>query len=62
MNHLISMTILHNMRNYDFNRDRDHRDSDYRDRERTERDHRDRERLRKSDAPVVRLQNLMNGC
>ena len=37
------------------NRDRDHRDSDYRDRERIERDHRDRERLRKSDAPVVRL-------
>ena len=56
------MTILHNMRNYDFNRDRDHRDSDYRDRERTERDHRDRERLRKSDAPVVRFLNSMNGC
>ena len=42
--------------------DRDHRDSDYRDRERTERDHRDRERLRKSDAPVVRFLNSMNGC
>ena len=50
------------MRTYDINRDRDHRDSDYRDRERTERDHRDRERPRKSDAPVVRLLNSMNGC
>ena len=59
---MISLTIYYNMRTYDINRDRDHRDSDYRDRERTERDHRDRERLRKSDAPVVRLLNSMNGC